>query len=730
MEQLKHLENRDLGNNCCLVVKTPLSNECCWLVKKFCLSALFFAFHSSFAEDSETQFSEKAVPIIKDGETQVAPRFKDSDMWIRHDLWVETDFDSDGDGKKDRMHVDVTRPRQTETEGLKVPVIYNSSPYFAGTAKPVHDFMWDPRQELGEDPLKRRKAPSAKRKGERPIISKGHVKDWVPRGFAVVHSSSPGTGLSQGCPTVGGDNESHAPKAVIDWLNGRAMGYTTVDGLEPVTSCWSTGKVGMIGTSYNGTLCLAAATTGVDGLEAIIPVAPNTSYYHYYRSNGLVRSPGGYMGEDIDVLYDFINSGDPNKREYCNANVRDKDMASGIDRVTGDYNSFWAGRDYLNDLEPVKAAVLMSHAFNDWNVMPEHSNRIYQALKEKGVPLQVYYHQGGHGGLPPIKLMNRWFTRYLHGFENNVEKDARAWIVREGEDRNEPKPYEDYPNPAASPVTFKLIAGAPEMGKLTIARNSNQGTETVVDNFSFSGSALAQADWTEHRLMYLTEKLTEAVHLSGTPRITIKLASNKPTANLSIWLVSLPWNGNKNAKITDNIITRGWADPQNHRSLTESEPLVPGRFYDMTFDLQPDDQVIPVGQQIGLMIMSSDREFTLRPDPGTELVIDLDETSIQLPLVGGAKAFAKAVTKKASKKKVKSKKTTSSTVSNSVSYVVKDTDRGELHYANANGEAVLKVISSDDKVVFDGPINTKKQKAKVPREAMQWYEEVSRKIKK
>ena len=62
------------------------------------------------------------------------------------------------------------------------------------------------------------------------------------------------------------------------------------------------------------------------------------------------------MGEDIDVLYDFINSGDPNKREYCNANVRDKDMASGIDRITGDYNSFWAGRDYLNDLEPVKAA--------------------------------------------------------------------------------------------------------------------------------------------------------------------------------------------------------------------------------------------------------------------------------------------------------------------------------------------------------------------------------------
>ena len=122
----------------------------------------------------------------------------------------------------------------------------------------------------------------------------------------MVHSSSPGTGLSDGSPTVGGRNESLAPKAVIDWLNGRAKGFSSREGTESVTAFWSTGKVGMTGTSYNGTIPLAAATTGVSGLEAIIPIAPNTSYYHYYRSNGLVRSPGGYLGEDIDVLYDFI----------------------------------------------------------------------------------------------------------------------------------------------------------------------------------------------------------------------------------------------------------------------------------------------------------------------------------------------------------------------------------------------------------------------------------------
>ena len=116
-------------------------------------------------------------------------------------------------------------------------------------------------------------------------------------------------------------------------------------------------------------------------------------------------------------------------------------MANGMDRVTGDYNDFWAGRDYLNDMEPMKAALLMSHGFNDWNVMPEHSYRIYKKAKEMGIPSQIYYHQNGHGGPPPMTMMNRWFTRYLHGIQNGVENDAKAWIVRENDKRDQPTTY-------------------------------------------------------------------------------------------------------------------------------------------------------------------------------------------------------------------------------------------------------------------------------------------------
>jgi len=583
----------------------------------------------------------KAGPVFEDGQAQIVEAFRDPAQWVRHDLWVESSFDSDGDGRLDRMHMDVTRPAQTESEGLKVPVVYESSPYYSGTGSVSEQYMWDPHQELNDFPPYRELSPPIPFQAPRAMIADSEVSTWVPRGFAVVHSESPGTGRSQGCPCPGGEIESLAPKAVIDWLCGRAKGYTTPDGDEEVVASWCTGKVGMTGTSYNGTLAVAAATTGVEGLEAIIPVAPNTDYYLYYRSNGLIKHPGGYMGEDIDVLYDFIHSGPPEHRDYCNETVRDGLLVENFDRVTGDMNEFWAERSYLRSLDAWHAATLMSHAFNDWNVMPQHSVGFYKALEARGVPVQCYFHQGGHGGPPPLRQMNRWFTRYLYGVENGVEKDPLAWVVREHDKRENPTPYADYPNPDAAPVTLHLLSGGNAVGGLGVAVPAGQGSETLVDDASVPGATLAGAESSPNRLLYSTPELKTPVHLSGTARIALRLASSKPTANLSVWVVSLPWTGSRS--INDDVITRGWADPQNARSLTESTPLVPGEPVDLAFDLQPDDQIVPAGERIGLMVFSSDHDFTLWPEPGTELTLELDACSLTLPVVGGAEAWTRAI---------------------------------------------------------------------------------------
>jgi X-Pro dipeptidyl-peptidase len=275
--------------------------------------------------------------------------------------------------------------------------------------------------------------------------------------------------------------------------------------------------------------------------------------------------------------------------------------------------------------------------------MPEHSYRIYKKAQDMGLTTQIYYHQNGHGGPPPLAMMNKWFTKYLHGIDNGVENEEnKAHIVREYDNRQEPTLYKDYPNPDAKDVTLQLTSGGNTKGGLVLKAKDN-AKETLIDDVSFSGKDLATAETSNHRLLYVTPKLKEAVHISGLAKMSITLSSDKPAANLSVWLVSLPWQDGKEFKITDNLITRNWADPKNYKSLTDEEDLIPGKFYTVNFDLQPDDQIIKAGQQIGLLIFSSDQEFTLHPKAGTKLTVQLDKTTLTLPVVGGKDAFEKAL---------------------------------------------------------------------------------------
>ncbi len=366
----------------------------------------------------------KLGPVVKDGVMQPVLEFADTAQIIRQSVWVETNFDSDHDGKRDRIHVQVTRPGAAEKAGLKVPTLMLSSPYIAATNGKAPD--WDVNQELGAPSPPR--TPTTYPAFSESMRLKAGPTQWVARGFAAVAVENAGTGLSTGCPTVGDSIENLTPKFAIDWLNGRAKAYTTVDGNVEVSAVsWSSGKVGMTGTSYEGTMPLAAAVTGVQGLEAIIPISPNTSQYRYYRSNGLVRSPGGYLGEDVHELYDFIHTG--RVRDRCDSIWRDG-IFTQADRQTGDFNQFWADRDQTPLVKNIHAAVLFAHGFNDWNVMPDHTIRMWDALKNINPSAKIYMSQGGHGAPPPQDIQDKWWAHYLYGVANGVDTLTRAMIVQ------------------------------------------------------------------------------------------------------------------------------------------------------------------------------------------------------------------------------------------------------------------------------------------------------------
>ena len=565
-------------------------------------------------------------PVFVDGQAQ--PVFTNSSTWIRQELWVESEIDSDYDGKLDRIHVDVARVQETETIGLKVPVVFEVSPYYGGFVDVVN---WNVDHEIGQPPTTR-PVTEPVFFDTSPIISNSHVNTWVARGFAVVHAEGTGTGLSEGCPTTGDPFETLGPKAVIDWLNGRARGFTSPTSNEEVFATWTTGKVGMIGTSYNGTLPIGVATTGVDGLEAIVPISAISSWYDYYRANGMVRAPGGFQGEDADVLAEYTYTRPD--QDICQPVLAD--IAANQDRVTGDYIPFWDARNYMNDIANVHAASLVAHGNNDWNVMTKHAAVYYQALKERGVPHQLYWHQGGHGGSPPLIRTNRWFSRYLWGLDNGVENDPKAWVVREGQPSGNPTPYSEWPDPGAAQVTLSFNGNGLETGQLTL-REGKKASQTLVDNATISPATLMNAASSPNRLLFKTPPLLTPIRLSGTPTITLTVAFSKPKANLTAHLISYP-GGTGNG----TVISRGWIDPENRTSPAFTEAVVPGKSYKLTFDFQPKDSVLAAGRRLGIMILSSDRDYTIRPAPGTELTINLRESKVRLPIVGGPSTFTNA----------------------------------------------------------------------------------------
>ena len=110
---------------------------------------------------------------------------------------------------------------------------------------------------------------------------------YLVRGFAVVECGGLGTKGSDGFETCGTDLEIDAFKCVIEWLHGDRVAYTDKTSNVAISADWSSGKIGMTGRSYAGTTQFGLATTGVAGLETIVPVAGIASWYEYTNSQGI-----------------------------------------------------------------------------------------------------------------------------------------------------------------------------------------------------------------------------------------------------------------------------------------------------------------------------------------------------------------------------------------------------------------------------------------------------------
>ncbi|SDK22472.1 X-Pro dipeptidyl-peptidase [Nonomuraea maritima] len=595
------------------------------------------------------------TPTLKIENNATQPVFSRADA-IFQTVYVEVaGTDSDHDGKPDRVAVDILRPKETE-QGLKVPVIMESSPYYAG-GNDVANHPVDVDENGNPIATLRKQVTQPD-----PVPFDGYYDNYfVPRGYAVALVENIGSGRATGCPTSGDVNETAGPKAAIDWLNGRAKGFDAEG--NPVDASWSTGKVGMIGVSYNGTLPNAVAATGVKGLETIVPIAAISSWYDYYRANGGVVAPGGYQGEDLDVLAKYVLTRE-NGQEVCGAQL--DQLTVDQDRITGDYSDLWDARNYLNDVDKVKASVFVVHGLNDWNVKTKQFAQWWYALSERQVPRKIWLHQGTH--MSPFNLRTAEWLRQLHGWFDYWLQGIDSGIMREPQADVETQvgtwtQETSWPPKGTKPATLHPGSGA----KLDTRKDPHARDETFVDQNTRTAEQLVEATGTDpNRLAYTTQTLRDDVRISGTPTVSVRASlKNGSSPYLTALLVdygtdvrptgslvstgesycygeSIPGDSGcttlrtlGTASTPYKIVTRGWLDVRNRNRADRTEALRPGKDYKFTWDFQPTDYTFKKGHRLGLVILSTDYDYTLRYPAGTEITVSPKHSELKLPVSNG-----------------------------------------------------------------------------------------------
>lgn len=517
-------------------------------------------------------------------------------------IFVESPTDTDSDGILDRIYIKVNRIESNE----RVPVLYDISPYALGGV------YYPPNHTVDSDTLPQDQ--TFKQKSSSILKSLVHYKSVFEKksekNYAYVSAHSLGTGKSSGCPTVGNMSETLAAKAVIDWLNGRARGFYE-DGKEAIAT-WANGKVGMTGTSYNGTLPIMVASTGVEGLKAIVPVAAISNWYDYYRANGLVINPRGYIGEDADVLGYYIT-----RRGSCQTEM--ENITRNMGRENGDFTQFWQERDYLPFAKNFKAATFIIHGQSDWNVKQKNAIQLWEAL-EGVVPRRMFLHRGGHGSTSAHdvpKKIQAWFDHFLFNEENGITNGPQVEVELSNKFLIT---QEEWPSEKTQVERFYFDSNStlsPSLNAQSELKIIDSGSTTKLEELVANPAQPNNA-----RIIFLTPEFKTNRILSGTSNVSLNIAvMNRKAANITVAIVSYDKDGK------GEIITRGWADPQNYRDISKGELLIPGQEYNMTFTLEPKQAIIAAGNKLGVVIASTDYEYTLRPKNGTIIVFKFDHNS-------------------------------------------------------------------------------------------------------
>lgn len=596
---------------------------------------------------------------------------------IRYSVYVETNYDTDDDGKLDLVKAVVQIPRAVMNGDYKAATIFEARPYISGCSPFYGDLSELPDQGNFDIDKLGQKAEPRSSKGSSTTQEAAHMaqsSDWyyfspyediydyedldwydyyLVRGYAVVESAGLGTRNSEGYETCGSFYETDAFKCIIEWLNGKRTAYTDKTSDISIQADWSNGQIGMTGRSYAGTTAFALGATGVEGLKTIVPVSGIASWYEYYNTQGVGLA---------DFPYDQLSG----LAVYCAGRYLDEDDWSTIaDRYGSylhaleraqlehgsDYSDIFIERDATLHPENFKCSALIVHGLNDENVRTKQFEMMYKTLQAANQDVHLLLHQDAH--ITPVlqaghwamtvngetydDLLNRWFSHYLYGQDNGVEK-MPAVLAQNNFDHEKWDTYETWD------TDFALTVDTDETEDQTIASDYACLDPDILPEADMSArSTPANRTW--------AVTLEEDATVKGTTKVHFKAALNEGEGSDNLIVTAMLvdtsdepfpafitgedhyvpkdtlcqdcyWLGADIPKLdavnlaaeqtTFKVISKGWIDLCNPKAAyagkTARESISPavGEFHDYTVYLQPNVYQVKKGHQLKLILTAYD----------------------------------------------------------------------------------------------------------------------------
>ena len=502
----------------------------------------------------------------------------------------------------------------------------------------------------------------------------GDADHWVPQGYARMYADVVGTGNSGGCYDYGGLREQRTGHDIVEWVARQK---------------WSTGKVGMLGGSYDGTTQLATAITKPKGLATIVPEAAISQWYGYAYSGGirytLTNEELGHQGPtavtdegfDTPLGFDFgfampppIDVENEQWAERVASTIAPCDEIQHTEHgydLTPDYDAFWDERDYRPELRDVTIPVLVAANWGDWNVKQEESWFAYHSLvRSKQRVLYMGTRWEGHG-TPSTeeygKTLDAWFGRYLQGRRTGVEKLPS--IVSQTSDSEKALTYTPVREDDVTAVTLNLayhpVVDAYQLDPANGGPHSSdptplswQVTGTSTESRAGLGAESAVFPWGGTRgpapapalsasarpaayKTLLGPVMARDVRIVGSPTLRLWSTTDRRWVTITPSLFDIGPGEQPGDPGNAVAITRGWLDTRYRDSLRQQSEVEPGTPFQSEVVLKPTDYTLRKGHRLALVVTSENAEWSVVKDAGGVVNLLIGGThfsTLTLPLLG------------------------------------------------------------------------------------------------